>query len=97
MQSDIFLTLKPRFELLYFLLSKRSPVSDPQETVANTRIDYEEKELSQRNAKWYILKAGIPVGIDIFFVKQKESGSRPSRDRSLDRKDLFILINILFN
>ena len=43
MQSDIFLTLKPRFELLYFLLSKRSPVSDPQETVAYTRIDYEEK------------------------------------------------------
>ena len=53
-------------------------------------------ECLKRNANQCICNAGTPVGIDIFFVKQKESGFRRSRDHILGITDLLILINILF-
>ena len=53
-------------------------------------------ECLKRNANQCICNAGTPVGIDLFFAKQKEFGFRRSVDRNLGITDLFILINNLF-
>ena len=79
------------------LIYKRKQMKEGQkEGQGDRRSDlssYGKKNYYQRNGVWYILNAGNPVGIDLYFSKQKGSGSRPTGDRILvlsdyERKEL---------